>query len=128
MIELVFSSTLSSDRPPFQPLPSPAPNLPRQFDMPKSPKQAALKDLRRIPGVGPRMAEDLWRLGCRRVEDLRARDPEELYRQLCLLEGVTVDRCVLYVFRCAVYFAAHDQHDPELLKWWNWKDRQYAAG
>jgi hypothetical protein len=33
-----------------------------------------------------------------------------------------VDRCVLYVFRCAVYFASEAEHDPELLKWWNWKD------
>jgi hypothetical protein len=30
---------------------------------------------------------------------------------------------VLYVFRCAVYYASHEVHDPELLKWWNWKDR-----
>jgi hypothetical protein len=35
-----------------------------------------------------------------------------------------VDRCLLYVFRCAVYFAEHTRHDPELLKWWNWKDRE----
>jgi hypothetical protein len=28
---------------------------------------------------------------------------------------------VLYVFRCAVYYAGHREHDPELLKWWNWK-------
>jgi hypothetical protein len=34
-----------------------------------------------------------------------------------------VDRCVLYVFRCAVYYANNKTHDPELLKWWNWKDR-----
>ncbi|MGA3073400.1 MAG: helix-hairpin-helix domain-containing protein, partial [Bryobacteraceae bacterium] len=31
--------------------------------------------------------------------------------------------CVLYVFRCAVYFASEAEHDPELLKWWNWKDQ-----
>lgn len=33
-----------------------------------------------------------------------------------------MDRCMLYVFRCAVYYASSEQHDPELLKWWNWKD------
>ena len=33
------------------------------------------------------------------------------------------DRCVLYAFRCAVYYASHTTHDPNLLKWWNWKDR-----
>jgi hypothetical protein len=30
---------------------------------------------------------------------------------------------MLYVFRCAVYFATEEFHDPELLKWWTWKDR-----
>jgi hypothetical protein len=30
---------------------------------------------------------------------------------------------VKYVFRCAVYFASHEVHDPSLLQWWNWKDR-----
>ena len=30
---------------------------------------------------------------------------------------------VLYVFRCAVYFASK-QHNPELLKWWHWKEKK----
>jgi hypothetical protein len=29
---------------------------------------------------------------------------------------------VLYVFRCAVYFASKPHPDPQRLKWWNWKD------
>jgi hypothetical protein len=83
----------------------------------------ALKDFRRIPGVGKSIARDLWQLGLRRVDDLREADPELLYEQFCVLQGAPVDRCLLYVFREAVYFASHEQHDPELLKWWNWKDR-----
>jgi len=79
-------------------------------------------DLERIPGVGPSISQDLRDLGMRRVEDLRRADPEALYDQLCLLRGQHIDRCVLYVFRCAVYFARPGDHDPELLKWWNWKD------
>ncbi|WP_394701143.1 helix-hairpin-helix domain-containing protein [uncultured Methanolobus sp.] len=35
---------------------------------------------------------------------------------------MNLDRCMLYVFREAVYFASNEEHDPELLKWWNWKD------
>ncbi|WP_334292712.1 helix-hairpin-helix domain-containing protein [Parasporobacterium paucivorans] len=31
---------------------------------------------------------------------------------------------MLYVFRCAVYYANEEAHDPEKLKWWNWKDVQ----
>ena len=44
-----------------------------------------------------------------------------MYEALCEKRGHQ-DRCLLYVFRCAVYFAERKRHDPELLKWWNWKD------
>ena len=81
-------------------------------------------DLLRIPGVGPSIRSDLHRLGIREVAHLRGRNPESLYTQLCRLNGHHVDRCVLYVFRCAVYFASESKHDPELLKWWKWKDAQ----
>lgn len=88
-----------------------------------SERAAAVKDLRRIPGVGPRMADDLIRLGYRNVEALRGQDPEEMYRRIMELEGCHVDRCVLYVYRCAVHFAQTPDPEPESLKWWNWKDR-----
>ena len=45
-----------------------------------------------------------------------------MYQQLMDQVGHHVDRCVLYVFRCAVYFASNDRHDPKKLKWWTWKD------
>ncbi|MDI3485306.1 MAG: hypothetical protein PWQ51_2227 [Methanolobus sp.] len=80
------------------------------------------KELMIIPGVGKKIADDLWNLGIRGVSELKNRDPENLYQQLCDFQGMHVDRCMLYVFRCAVYFASNDEHDPELLKWWNWKD------
>ncbi len=85
---------------------------------------SAMRDLRRIPGVGPSIADDLWRLGVRRVDELRGADPEALYGRFCALAGGTVDRCLLYVFRCAVYFAETPEpaRDPEKLKWWSWKD------
>jgi len=86
-----------------------------------APKEV-IQDLSRIPGVGPSIAADLYLLGIRRVADLRLRNPEALYRGLCEEVGKPVDRCVLCVFRCAVYFASESQHDPALLKWWNWKD------
>jgi Pathogenicity locus len=85
-------------------------------------KQSVLREFRQIPGVGKRIAEDLWNLGLRSVSDLKNQDPEDLYLRLCALQGTHIDRCMLYVFRCAVYYASNDSHDPELLKWWNWKD------
>lgn len=32
---------------------------------------------------------------------------------------------MLDVFRWAVYYAAEKEHDPEKIKWWNWKDQPY---
>lgn len=79
-------------------------------------------DLLTIPGVGKSIAKDLQDLGIHTVSDLRYKDPEVLYQHLERMRGSHIDRCMLYVFRCAVYFASHTTHDPELLKWWNWKD------
>jgi nucleotidyltransferase/DNA polymerase involved in DNA repair len=87
-------------------------------------KEAVSRDFQKIPGVGPRIAENFWRLGLRSLEDLRQSDPERLFRQLSVLEGKKVDRCALYVFRSAVYFVSRRIHDPELLKWWNWKNAE----
>jgi len=90
--------------------------------MPQS-RAASLKSLQVIPGVGPRIAANLWKIGIRSVADLRDRSPEALYRALGLREGGPVDRCALYVLRCAVYYASHKKHDPKKLKWYNWKDK-----
>jgi hypothetical protein len=81
-----------------------------------------LAPLMEIPGVGEKTAQDLWRMGFREPADLRGRDPEEIYDRLCLAQGGASDRCNLYVYRCAVYYASNERHDPELLKWWSWKD------
>jgi hypothetical protein len=76
---------------------------------------AELRELQEIPGIGPSLARDL-----------RGTDPEAMYRRLIRLRGVYQDRCVLYVFRCATYFASRTRHDPERLKWWNWSDANLA--
>ena len=78
--------------------------------------------LESIPGVGPKLSRTLERLGIVEVSDLRGRDPQVMYEALMKLDGCHVDRCVLYVFRCAVYYASHEAHEPDKLKWWTWKD------
>ena len=90
--------------------------------MSSSEHAAALKELQRIPGVGPNIAQDLYDQGRRRVDELKGADPQALYERQCELQGGHVDRCWLYVARCAVYFAQSLQPEPEKLKWWNWKD------
>jgi hypothetical protein len=80
-----------------------------------------LKKLQIIPGVGKSVSQDLYNIGIRKVSDLKGRDPQKLYDKSNKFEGTKQDRCLLYVFRCAVYFAEGGRN-PEQLKWWNWKD------
>lgn len=84
-----------------------------------------MSDLQTIPGVGPNIAADLEAIGIHSVADLRGKDPEELYAMDCRQKGYQEDRCQLYVFRCAVYFAETEDPDPTKCKWWYWKDRPY---
>jgi predicted RecB family nuclease len=84
--------------------------------------ESVLKDLQVIPGVGKSIARDLYEIGIRSVKDLKGRNPQILYDDMCHKQGIQIDRCMLYVMRGAVYFASHKTHDPEKLKWWNWKD------
>jgi len=86
------------------------------------------RPLQTIPGIGPSMAIDLVDLGVDRVPDLVGRDPRKMYEDLCALRDAHMDRCVLYVFRCAVYFAESAategiSPEPALLEWWHWKNR-----
>ncbi|MFH0892848.1 MAG: helix-hairpin-helix domain-containing protein [Bacteroidota bacterium] len=82
------------------------------------------KELQIIPGVGKSIAKDLIEIGIRRVDDLKGKSPENLFDLSNKRTGMIQDRCLLYVFRCAVYFAeTHaSKQDSEKLKWWNWKD------
>ena len=82
-----------------------------------------LKELQTIPGVGKKIAQDLWNIGIEKISDLKGKDPEELYFKICADQGYQVDRCFLYVCRSSVYFAENKDPDPEKLKWWNWKDK-----
>ncbi|MEN8170024.1 MAG: helix-hairpin-helix domain-containing protein [Pseudomonadota bacterium] len=81
-------------------------------------------DLCQIPGIGEKLVQMLLQLGYTRVDELQGEDPEQMYQRLMALHGKHVDRCVLYVFRCAVYFSSNRIHDLDKLKWWYWKDQR----
>lgn len=83
-----------------------------------------MRDLLEIPGVGKNMKEHLKNIGVNFVEDLKGKNPEELYLSDCKKQGVKVDRCVLYVYRLAVYYAENEVYDKEKLNWWYWKDKE----
>jgi hypothetical protein len=90
--------------------------------------RGAADPLQDIPGIGPSLAKDLRDLGYGVVANLVHEDPEAMYSRLNRLRGERQDPCVLYVFRCAVYFASTTDPDPELLKWWAWKGRRLEPG
>jgi hypothetical protein len=86
---------------------------------------ATVKDeLLEAPGIGRSLAADLHDLGVHSLRDLGREDPEVLYARLCEERGVRMDPCVLYAFRCAVYYARTPRPRPDLLQWWKWKDRR----
>jgi hypothetical protein len=88
-------------------------------------KAQIIKELTIIPGVGKSIANDLWNIGIFKVSDLIDKDPEILYDLSNRFAGIVQDRCLLYVFRCAVYYAQTpvQKQDKEKLKWWYWKDK-----
>lgn len=77
--------------------------------------ERAFAELQEIPNVGPATAEDLLRLGVRKLEDLKARDPLEMYDAISRLDGVRHDPCVIDVFMAVVHHAKTGHAKP----WWN---------
>jgi len=84
-----------------------------------------IKELTKIPGVGKSIAKDLLNIGITKIDDLKGKDPQILFDLSNQFAGCVQDRCLLYVFKCAVYFSEtpEDEQDKEKLKWWNWKDK-----
>jgi hypothetical protein len=87
-------------------------------------ESSSLQELEQIPGVGKIIAQDMHNIGIHSIDDLKGKQAEQLYNRLCEFKASPVDRCMLYVFRCAIYYASNTEHDPELLKWENWKDKE----
>jgi hypothetical protein len=85
----------------------------------------SLKDFQRIPGVGKAVAKDLFQMGFKSVVELKGQNAEALYILHNDLKGSVQDVCMLYTFRCAIYFAEtptlEQEHDK--LKWWYWMDK-----
>lgn len=82
-------------------------------------------ELTSIPNVGPAVARKLARLGIARPDELRGRDPDELFERLCALDGHRHDLCLLDTFVAAVSFANGDPARP----WWEFsRERKAQAG
>jgi nucleotidyltransferase/DNA polymerase involved in DNA repair len=64
-----------------------------------------IRILMALPGVGKSIAHDLWNIGIHKVSDLSGQNADALYDLSNKFNGKVQDRCLLYVFRCAVYYA-----------------------
>lgn len=79
-------------------------------------------DLIKIPGIGTNMAQHLISAGYPTIESLKGQNPNDIYAADCLAQGKKIDRCAVYCYRLAVYYANHDGQLPENKQnWWNWK-------
>lgn len=81
-----------------------------------------MSDLQKIPGIGKGIEQGLFHIGINCIDDLESKDPELLFIKSYSYKGYQEDRCLLYVFRLAVYYAENEKRDSNKLKWWYWKD------
>ena len=81
-----------------------------------------MSDLRLVPGIGAKKEQELAKLGYSSLEELKNADPDELFIKACAKQGVQLDKCVLYAFRCAVAFANDPAPNPEEYRWWYFCD------
>lgn len=84
-------------------------------------RKIAFKTLRDLPGVGPAIEKDLRRIGFSKPTDLIGENPQAMYERWTKLSGGS-EKCMLYVFRCAVYCVSTPPHKlmKKKMKWWNW--------
>ena len=76
-------------------------------------ESSSLQELEQIPGVGKTIAQDMQNIGIHSIDALKGRQAEH-YDRLCEFKASPIDRCMLYVFRCAIYYASNTDHDPGL--------------
>ena len=79
-----------------------------------------------LVSVGPAAIKDFQLLGIRTVEQLKGKDPERLYHQLCSITDRNHDICVLDVFRAAIAQAEDALLPAEQKNWWYWSRERKA--
>ena len=85
-------------------------------------RDVAMVRLQENSNVGPRMAEELLKLGITRLEDAVGRDPDEMYHELCALDAKRHDPCVRDVFAAVVSQAEGHPAKP----WWEFTPERKA--
>lgn len=88
--------------------------------------EKSVTELMEIPGVGKLIADDLYSIGIRSIEDLKGKNPEELVKKIHKNSSSFDVKKLLYVVKCCVYYASteKEKREPEKLKWWYWKNAE----
>ena len=86
-------------------------------------QKAILRELQKIPNIGPACAKDLLLLGIYSSADLKDRDADGLYQELCAKTGARQDPCVWDTFAAAVHYAK----TGEARKWWDFTEERKAT-
>jgi len=76
------------------------------------PKSALLT----LKNVGPATLHDLNLLGIEHIEQLKDKNPDELYERIQQITGTKHDPCVWDVFAAII----HEAKTGEKLPWWRW--------
>ncbi|MDP9362986.1 MAG: helix-hairpin-helix domain-containing protein [Chloroflexota bacterium] len=88
------------------------PRAVRRFAYQSQEQRATSHRLRRIPNIGPAMANGLRRFGIADPADLVGRDADDLYDALHRLDGRRHHPCVRNVFAAAFAFANGEPARP----------------
>ncbi len=82
--------------------------------------QTETRQLKDLVSIGPAMLKDLEQLGIHSVAQLRRRNPQRMYRELCRIKRQVIDRCCLDVFVAAVAQSKDPELPVEQRQWWYW--------
>jgi len=80
------------------------------------PRRRIKSPLEALPNIGPAIAADLHLLGITDPQQLKGRDPWELYEELCRITRQRHDPCLLDVFIATVRFV----EGAPALPWWHY--------
>lgn len=86
------------------------------------PRRRTKSPLEALPNIGPATAADLHLLGITQPEQLKGRDPWEMYETLCRITAQRHDPCVLDVFIATVRFV----EGAPALPWWHYTAERKA--
>ena len=78
------------------------------------------RELKDLVSIGPAMLADFELLGIHSVAQLKKRNPQRMYRDLCRIRKQVIDPCCLDTFVAAVAQAKHPDLPIEQRRWWYW--------